>query len=46
MPTHSGTQYHRQDSIPEMNPNFVAIQKVLQDLTTRFDKMDQELKNH
>jgi len=27
-----------------MDPNFAAIQKALQDLTARFDKMDQELK--
>ena len=44
MLTHSGTQYHRQDSIPKMDPNFVAIQRVLQDLTAQFYKIYQKLK--
>ena len=44
MPTDSEIRYHRQDSIPEMDFNFAAIQKALQDLIARFDKMDQESK--
>ena len=44
MPTYSETQYHHQDSIPEMDPNVAAIQKALKDLIAWFDKIDQELK--
>ena len=44
MPTR-GTQYHLRDLISEMNPNIASIAKLLEELYTRFNNVEQELKS-
>jgi len=45
MPTRSGTQYHLQDPIFEMDPNIASIEKLLEDLSTRFSNVEQVLRS-
>jgi len=46
MPTRSGKQYHLRDSIFEMDPNITSIVKLLEDLSTRFGNVQQELRSN
>ena len=46
MSTRSGTQYHLQNPIYEMDPNTTSIVKLLEDLSIRFDNVEQELTNN
>jgi len=46
MPTCSGTQYHLRDPISKMEPNIPSITKHLEDLSTRFGNIEQELRSN
>ena len=40
MHIHSGTKYHLQDPISEMDPDIANIAKLLEDLSTRFGNVE------
>jgi len=40
MHIHSGTKYHLQDPIFEMDPDIASIAKLLEDLSTRFGNVE------
>ena len=46
MPTCSGTQYHLQEPISEMNPNLPIITKLMEYLSTLLSNVEQKLKSN
>ena len=46
MLTRSEIQYHIRDPNSDMDPNIASIVKLLEDLSTRFDNIEQELRSN